>query len=331
VALEGSLEEFDLSEIIGLVERAGHTGALEVRSPDGDGALYLAEGRFCAGEAADVTGPVERPDLLRARLLDVCFQLLRAGSGTFRFSPGVPPPWPAPQRVEVGVVLGTAQRLARHWDRIQLRVPSLDDRPALNDDLAGEPLTLDRLAFRVLRATDGVRTVRQIARDLDLAAVEAAAVVADLVEHGAARVAFAAAGPAPGAATLRPGPAEATGGRAVEAARAELAARAGLAAAGAAPVAAAPGPAAAVDLAPDTVAGVASAAAAAAASAPAPAGLAATDRPGPDPEPPAPEPPVDHPTAGAGEPGEAGEAGTYVSRDRGALLRLFSALRDGDP
>ncbi len=324
MALEGSLEEFDLCEIIGLVERAGHTGALEVRSPDGDGTLYLSEGRFCAGEAADVTGPVERPDLLRARLLDVCFQLLRAGSGTFRFSPGVPPPWPAPQRVEVSAVLGTAQRLARHWDRIQLRVPSLDDRPALNDDLAGEPLTLDRLAFRVLRATDGVRTVRQIARDLDLAAVEAAAVVADLVEHGAARVAFPAGVPAPGVGGLRPGPAEAARGHAMEATRAELAARAGLVRA---EDPATPGPVPAVDLAPEDAADVTATVATAPTPPPARpvrAGAVA----GPDPEPRVPEPPADDPAAGSGE---AGETGTYVSRDRGALLRLFSALRDGDP
>lgn len=323
MALEGSLDEFSLAEIIGLVERARRTGALEVHGTHGDGTLYLRDGLLCAGEADDVTGPVAGPGPLRARLVDTCFALLRAGGGTFRFVSGLQPPWPADRPLDTDAVLGVAQRLAEAWGRIELLVPSVDDRPALNDDLQREPLTLDRLAFRVLRAVDGSRTVRQIARELDLAAVEAAAVVADLVASGAARIATPAGAPAATAAPPVKAPAV-VGDRERE--REELARRAGLR----------DGPAAAGSPHEVTL------------TVPPAAGMSAPD-----------VPPIAAPAAGAGEPqvggapiGDAGDADpapvpgpgddpgdgtavegeptTYVTRDRGALLRLFSALRDGD-
>ncbi len=59
MGLQGTLDTFSLAEILGLIERSRHTGALEVESPDAHGALYVSAGRFCAGEAADYSGPVE--------------------------------------------------------------------------------------------------------------------------------------------------------------------------------------------------------------------------------------------------------------------------------
>lgn len=323
MALEGSLDEFSLAEIIGLVERARRTGALEVHGTHGDGTLYLRDGLLCAGEADDVTGPVAGPGPLRARLVDVCFALLRAGGGTFRFVSGREPPWPADRPLDTDPVLAVAQRLADAWERIAMLVPSVDDRPALNDDLQREPLTLDRLAFRVLRAIDGSRTVRQIARELELAAVEAGAVTADLVAAGAARIATPAGAPPTRIPPVtRPA---VLGDRDREREREELALRAGLRT-GPVPTGGAP------DLS-------VTAAAAAAVEAP-PAGM---DVPPAGVE--APEggadlagdagavPPVPGGEPGAGpgdDPAGEGEPTTYVTRDRGALLRLFSALRDGD-
>ena len=55
-------------------------------SPDGHGTLYTSAGRFCAGEAADYSGPVDDRHALDVRLIDVCFHLMRFETGSFGFA-----------------------------------------------------------------------------------------------------------------------------------------------------------------------------------------------------------------------------------------------------
>ena len=57
MGLQGTLDTFSLAEVLGLIERARHTGALGVQSPDGHGTLYVTAGRFCAGEALPISAP----------------------------------------------------------------------------------------------------------------------------------------------------------------------------------------------------------------------------------------------------------------------------------
>jgi hypothetical protein len=305
VGLQGTLDTFSLAEVLGLIERARHTGALVVQGPDGHGTLYTAAGRFCAGEAADYSGPVEDRHALDVRLIDVCFHLMRFESGSFDFTSGAAPPWTAERATDIAPIVETVEHIVRAWPAVEAVLPNFDVRPELAEELPEESVTLTRTGFKVFGLINGERTVRQIAREAGHSVVEVGPVLKDLIEHGAVtidtgrpaappvrdlvlppgavHVAREAEGDAGGdpieMVTSVPDPSAQLGGEALDRERAALAAKAGLHDAG--PV-------------------------------------------------PAPEPEVPLEPERASVAADGNEAGSEITSDRGALLRLFSGLRDQD-
>jgi Domain of unknown function (DUF4388) len=185
VGLQGTLDTFSLAEVLGLVERARQTGALTVEGPDGHGTLYTSAGRFSAGEAADYSGPVDDRHALDVRLIDVCFHLMRFETGTFEFVVNAEPPWTAERATDIAPIIETVEHIVRAWPAVEAVLPSFDVRPALADDLPEDSLTLTRGAFKIFTTIDGERTVRQIAREVGQSIVEVGPVLKDLIEHGA--------------------------------------------------------------------------------------------------------------------------------------------------
>lgn len=188
MGLHGTLDTFSLAEILGLIERARHTGALVVTSADGHGTLYTAAGRFCAGEAADYSGPVEDRHALDVRLIDVCFHLMRLESGSFEFTAGEEPPWTAERATDIAPIVETVEHIVRAWPAVEAVLSSFDVRPELAEELPEESLTLSRTAFKIFSLIDGDRTVRQIAREAGHSVVEVGPVLKDLIEQGAVRI-----------------------------------------------------------------------------------------------------------------------------------------------
>jgi hypothetical protein len=299
VGLSGTLDTFSLAEVLGLIERARHTGALRVEGPDGHGTLYVTAGRFSAGEAADYSGPVENRHALDVRLIDVCFHLMRFEGGSFEFVPGEQAPWTAERATDIAPIVETVEHIVRAWPAVEAVLPSFDVRPELAEDLPEESLTLSRTGFRVFTLIDGQRTVRQIARELESSIVEVGPVVRDLIEHGAVRIPTgprAEREPAASDLILPTGAVHVARDEAPEAGRGPIEM-----------VTSVPEPGAALD---------AEAVERERAALAARAGL---DDPGPVPTEPG-------EAAGGGEPDD--ESTSEITSDRGALLRLFSGLRD---
>jgi len=171
------------------VEHARQTGALEVRGPDGHGILYTTAGRFCAGEAADYSGPVESRAALDVRLVDVCFHLLRFESGSFEFTPNRLPAWDADRGTDIAPIVEQVEQIVRAWPAVESVIPSFDQPFEVVDDVGDDTVTLSRTAFRVLTLVDGARTLRHIARELGQSVVVVGPLMRDLVEQGAVRIA----------------------------------------------------------------------------------------------------------------------------------------------
>jgi Domain of unknown function (DUF4388) len=308
VGLHGTLDTFSLAEILGLIERARHTGALAVKSADGHGTLYTAAGRFCAGEAADYSGPVEDRHALDVRLVDVCFHLMRLESGSFEFTADEEAPWTAERATDIAPIVETVEHIVRAWPAVEAVLPSFDVRPELADELPEESLTLSRTGFKIFSLIDGDRTVRQIAREVGHSVVEVGPVLKDLIEQGAVRIESngrivtppdsdfilptgavhvsqpvedEGGGEAIEMVTSVPDPSAQLDGEALDRERAILAARAGLD----------PGPV-------------------------------------PTPEPEYSEADYSDPAAGFDLPVDPDAPTSEITSDRGALLRLFSGLRD---
>lgn len=185
MSLQGTLDTFSLPEILDLVEKARKTGALEVRDPTSRGVLYFAGGRFSAAEAGELSGPADSAEELDARLIDVCFALFRVETGLFEFENDRFPPWPVRGGSEIARVVEQVGQLRRDWLAIEAVLPSLDCRPDVVDDLDGDRVVLDKAGFRVLRSVDGERNVREIARAVGRSVLEVCKVLKDLVEAGA--------------------------------------------------------------------------------------------------------------------------------------------------
>lgn len=189
MSLQGTLDTFSLAEVLVLIEKARKTGALEVRDPSSRGVLYIAGGRFSGAEAGDLCGPVDSSEELDARLIDVCFSLFRIESGMFEFEGDRFPPWPVRGGSEISPLIEQVQQLRRDWLAIEAVIPSLDCCPTLVADLGDERLIVDRSAWRVMLAVDGRRSVRTLARELGRSVLEICRVIKGLVDSGAVEIA----------------------------------------------------------------------------------------------------------------------------------------------
>ncbi|MCZ7526112.1 MAG: DUF4388 domain-containing protein [Acidimicrobiia bacterium] len=184
MSLKGTLETFPLGEVIALVGRTAKTGALRVTSRGGSGTLFFVEGSLCGTQDPDAAdAPADRTDF-EGRLLDLCFSLNRLGDGGFEFESGVQPPWPAEHRVPTAAVMDLVATVEQEWPAVQAVIPSGECGLRLAERLRVDEVTIDAAGWCILRAVDGRRTVRQIARDLRYGLVATSRTLRPLVESG---------------------------------------------------------------------------------------------------------------------------------------------------
>jgi hypothetical protein len=184
VSLIGTVDTLPLADLFEALAAAGKTGALHVRSEQGLGIVYFADGKVCAVEAGHRSGPVEGRPALVARLFDVCFELFRFEEAAFEFEMDGSPTWPAGDTVEVPEILAETTRRLAEWAEIQVAVPSLEARPRLIPDSPPTGVSLEPAQWRVVAAIDGRRRVNALIRVLDSSDFEVCRRLAGLVEAG---------------------------------------------------------------------------------------------------------------------------------------------------
>lgn|GEM_PF-5958028 len=186
--LSGTFDLFPLAEVLRLVERAAASGALVVRGREVDGTLYFAAGEFSAGEAADISGPVDDLQALEIRILEVCVLLLRSGHAEFEFRPDVTPTWPAALCTPVGPMLERASAIAREWPSIMSAVESFESQLERTGEITTASVTLSAIGFRMLELIDGRTTIRELAHRARASLIVVAPEVRALILAGAVRV-----------------------------------------------------------------------------------------------------------------------------------------------
>ncbi|HYH51198.1 MAG TPA: DUF4388 domain-containing protein [Acidimicrobiia bacterium] len=201
MALSGTLDTLSLPELCELLSGTNKTGALHVRSETGQGVLWFAGGKVCAGEAGGQTGPPAGAggDLLE-RLHDVCFELFRYSEGSFDFEADRRPSWPAERSVDVSGLLAETERRMTEWREIIAVIPSVEARPRLvPEPPASGPITLDAAQWRVVTGVDGRRRVSALIRVLDGGEFSVCKVLKSLVQAGLVEIDAAEAPAAPAA------------------------------------------------------------------------------------------------------------------------------------
>lgn len=174
MALQGTLDTFELPDVLRLLASTKKTGRLHLRGDRGEGSVWLHDGQVI-GVRTDAT-----PD---GDVGEGLFDLFRAREGGFAFEPGeTPDASEAPADVEP-LLVATERRLAE-WREIEAVVPSLHAWVTLSPDLPQPEVTVDAATWRLVAAIGSGLTVGDLAAALDLREVAVSRVVRDLVVLG---------------------------------------------------------------------------------------------------------------------------------------------------
>ena len=177
MSLRGSLETFELPDVLALVAGTTKTGKLEVTTDRGVGLLAFSEGKLMGAELDDLTAPVE-----------VLARLLRAVSGEFTFDARVVDGDGDGDGEDVATLLAEANTLVAEWVEIERVVPSPDCMVTLAEVPPAATITLSAEQWTLIAAVAGGCTVRELARYLSVDDLDASRGVKNLVETGVAVV-----------------------------------------------------------------------------------------------------------------------------------------------
>lgn len=103
-ALRGDLSRVPLFAVLQMLEMGSQTGCLAVESEDGEGWMWLENGRLVHAETAKLEG------------LDAALSLAQATAGRFDFAPGSPTPERSFQASVTEVILEATRRLDEGCD-----------------------------------------------------------------------------------------------------------------------------------------------------------------------------------------------------------------------
>ncbi len=171
--LQGSLENFDLSDVLGLLSNTSKSGRLRLTGDRGTGSLWLEDGALVSG----IIGV--RTD---APLEETVFELMRFTAGDFSFSADERPVQAGDPQEVVAVVKGATARLDE-WRSIEAVVPSLAHIVRPVGELPSEELTITRRDWQVLLAAGPGASVGSVCAALELGEIDGSREVKHLVDR----------------------------------------------------------------------------------------------------------------------------------------------------
>jgi hypothetical protein len=174
MALQGTLDTFELPDVLRLLSTTKKTGRLRLQTDRGDGNVWVDEG---------LVVDVASPSSAEGEMSESLFDLLRSREGSFVFQADERAPTPGlPTDVEP-LLVAAEERLAE-WREIEKVVPSMYAHVRLAEELPAPQVTIDADAWRTVTAIGSGVSVADLGRSLDLSEVAVCRLVRDLVELG---------------------------------------------------------------------------------------------------------------------------------------------------
>jgi hypothetical protein len=194
VSLQGTFDTLSVTELFGLMSSAEKTGALRLEAGDEHataikGTVFVAAGMCCAVESDDAHGPSGSDDELAARLVEVGFSLARCQSGSFRFTDAEHPPFDVVVRTPLPQAAVEIANLLEEWHEIEALLPSLDARVRLASVLRADEIVVSAREWSLLVALEGRPSVRELVAPHGRPMVEVCRTLEELIERGAIEVA----------------------------------------------------------------------------------------------------------------------------------------------
>lgn len=173
MALQGTLDTFELQDVLRLLASTAKSGRLRLDTDRGPGSVWMDD-----GSVVGVQTPAGSDDPT-----DGIFELLRAREGSFTFEPGEAPADPTKPNDVEPLLAGAEERLVE-WREIEKVVPSMFAWVRLAEELPAPEVTIDGDAWRTVTAIGSGVTVADLGHSLDLTEVGVCRLVRDLVEMG---------------------------------------------------------------------------------------------------------------------------------------------------
>lgn len=173
--LQGSLDDFSLDEVLGLLSSTTKSGRLRLSGDRGTGSLWLSDGDLNAAEASKIPG--------KTGIEDVMFEMLRFEDGTFSFMIDEVPAI-AGDSETVKTVVDSAQKRLVEWRSIENVVPSLAHVVSLAEDLPSDELSLSSQEWKTILAVNKDSVVEAICDGLGLDEVDGSRRIMQMIERG---------------------------------------------------------------------------------------------------------------------------------------------------
>jgi len=157
VELEGSIQNFSLTEVVQFLGASGKTGTLRVVASN-EGSVA---GVICFDKGSVVHAAVDR-----AEGEEAFFELMRWTEGQFSFEPEVPAERKTVRQSSTNLLLEGARRLD-DWAVLSEHIPDVELVPEFvlpDENDTGKQITLNTSEWVVLSKIDGVRTLKEVAR-----------------------------------------------------------------------------------------------------------------------------------------------------------------------
>lgn len=171
--LQGNLEDFDITDILELINIGKKDGALEIKSNEHNGIIY-----FENGIVVDVSANEYKGD-------DAIHYILRWETGRFYFDPHKRTTMKT-VNIPIQKLMLDAARQLDEWKKIEETIPSVNVILKLNENPKTDEneLTISDEEWRVLSLVDGDSSLKEIARKISKSEIETGKIIYDLIVSG---------------------------------------------------------------------------------------------------------------------------------------------------
>ena len=176
--LQGSLDDFALHEVLGLLSSSTKTGKLDLKGNRGNGIIRFHQGRLVQASTSNTVNGTSSEDVL--------FELLRYHDGTFSFAASESENGD-PQ--DVRTVLAAAEERLVEWQTIESVVPSLRHVVTPVPELPSAEVTISRQEWATLTVIADGCPVSTVCDELALGEFEGSRQIKHLVERDLVQVA----------------------------------------------------------------------------------------------------------------------------------------------
>ena len=153
--LEGSIQEFNLSDIVQFLSGSKKTGRLHLRASAAgrDGGIAFVDGSVVHAAVGDMVGE------------EAFFEMMVWNDGQFSFEPDTPSDEQTVRRSSTNLLLEGARR-KDEWSVLSKYIPDMTMIPEFilpDENDAGQQITLNTSEWVVLSKIDGMRNLQEIA------------------------------------------------------------------------------------------------------------------------------------------------------------------------